>query len=228
MGSLGFENFETYPDQESKRVIEIANNGGAPDELQGTYSGNLLCDNARCLQRVAMLGDWRYWINEGDPKYGQFGAMYKIRQVHPPLRLIAVPDRAPDEVKSAISTASSAIWISPSLAANQLRQAVEDLLTAKRVRRTSIKATTGKRNRLNLHTRIREYAAKEPKIAEALEAVKWIGNSGSHDDKLTVAEVLVGAEILELALKSLYDKSDAQLLSKVRAINRTKGKVKTT
>jgi hypothetical protein len=60
-------------------------------------------------------------------------------------------------------------------------------------------------------------------VADALEAVKWIGNGGSHDDKLTATDVLDGAEILELAVKALYDRTEAELMSKVRSINKRRG-----
>jgi len=196
-------------------------------EIQGVFSGSLECDHQKCRVSLAMSGDWRRWINEGDPKYGTFGEMYRIRHINPPLQIMNVPNLAPERVKAAVVGAASVLWLSPSSAANLLRQAVEELLTIKKIRRTKT-TSRGRTVYRPLHERINEYRQVQPRVAAALEAVKWIGNGGSHDNTLTVTNVLVGAEIFELALKSLYDKSDAQLMAKVNAINKKKGRGKVT
>ena len=72
-----------------------------------------------------------------------------------------------------------------------------------------------------LHKRIDAWYTSHHAVADAIEAVKWIGNGGSHDDSLTVEDVLDGARILELAVKALYDKSEAKLMAKVKVINRS-------
>lgn len=226
VGTIGYDKVVTYPDQESMRLMdEETLYGGPRPEIQGAFSGSFECDNTKCSRRFAISGDWRSWINEGDPRLGDFGEMYQIRHITPPLKIMKVPSSAPTRVKAAITAASSVLWLSPSSAANQLRQAVEELLTTKKIRRTSTDKK-GKTSYRSLHSRIVEYRATDKEVAAALEAVKWIGNGGSHDNALSISDVLVGAEILELALKSLYDKSDALLMAKVKAINTTKGRGK--
>lgn len=169
-----------------------------------------------------MAGDWQLVFNEGDPSLGTFGNLYRVCFVSPPLLVFHAPSATPFAVKRAIESASQILWLSPSASANRLRQAVDVLLTAKKVRRTAV-TTKGKRTKFTLHQRIEVFRSTHPDVAEALEAVKWIGNDGSHDTRLTVADVLTGSEILELAVRSLYDESDALLKAKVNTINRSKG-----
>jgi len=65
-----------------------------------------------------------------------------------------------------------------------------------------------------------------PEVADVLEAAKWIGNSGSHNNELSAADVLSGAGYLGLALRRLYDRSDAELLAQIRAVNNRRGPVR--
>lgn len=112
--------------------------------------------------------------------------------------------------------------LNPDAAANQLRQAVESLLTARGERRyTTTKA--GKRKRLTTHERIESFRKREPQVSDVLEAVKWIGNAGSHDDALTVGQVAEGAGYLALALRLLYDRTEAALLASAQAVNKRRG-----
>lgn len=72
-----------------------------------------------------------------------------------------------------------------------------------------------------------EPKSRNPIAGETLEAVKWIGNQGSHTGSITASDVLAGAELLTHALKILYDETDKEVAKKVRLINRAKG-IRTT
>jgi uncharacterized protein DUF4145 len=54
--------------------------------------------------------------------------------------------------------------------------------------------SNGKRRRLSTHERITEFRKSEG-AADSLEAVKWIGNQGSHESALSATDVLDGAEL---------------------------------
>lgn len=213
-------------DNESTALAEQVHKGLiGPEELAGTFHGHLLCDNTSCAQTVSIAGDWQYVVNDGDhPEWGSFGDIYRIRYVNPPLQLIDVPAGTPEKVKDCITAASTVLWSSPSSAANQLRQVIEELLTARKIKRYAINKK--KRRRLiALDSRIAIFGSSggHPEVAETLLAVKWIGNNGSHDNSLNQQQVMVGAEILEAAIKALYDKTEVDLRAKVKAINKSKG-----
>lgn len=189
-------------------------------EEDGIFSALLICGSSQCRQPVAVGGVQTYRINEGDAEHGQFVEFFQAKTFYPPLVLLDPPARVPAPVVEAIDKASGVLWLSAGAAGNLLRQAVEALLTAKRVRKTSPK--NGRR--LDLHQRLDEYKKRDPEMADVLMAVKWIGNVGSHKDALSIDDVLLGAEILGLALHNLYDKRDAELLRSARRIVKSKGK----
>jgi Domain of unknown function (DUF4145) len=83
--------------------------------------------------------------------------------------------------------------------------------------------SNGKRRRIPTDIRIREFARYEDAVADTLEAVKWIGNQGSHESGLTATDVLDGADLLSYALKQLYDKSGEEMQRRIRAVNKRRG-----
>lgn len=216
------------PDRQSRDDIAAYHFRGPVDELSGQFTGRLRCDRVACEQEYAIGGDWAYSVNDVDPENGpQFINMYKVRYVAPTLPLFSPPPSVPEPVNKFLVEAASIVWSSPSGAANRLRQAVDQLLTERGVPRYTLRAPKGtppKRTRrsLTLHERITSFQAKSPAAAEALEAAKWIGNGGSHDGDLDVADVLNGVDFIALALRYLYDTTDTELMRKARSINKAR------
>lgn len=223
-GSLVLQETTCRPDVASKAHIELVKRGSEPpDELKGAFTGWLQCDNLGCGCIAAVAGDWTYeWAF--DEARGRDGLIdfFVLRYISPAPPVLQVPARTPAKVVASIALASAVLWMSPDLAATQLRLAVEDLLTARRVKRTVLTAKN-KRRRLSAQERLEIFAATHPEVVHALEAVKWIGNSGTHETGLTVSEVLIGAKLLEHALRRLYDASDASLVAEAKVINRRRG-----
>ncbi len=188
-----------------------------PLMVQGVFSGTLHCQNASCQELVAVAGRWITDVLEDpDPTDGMsYGEHLRIEYLNPAPPLIQVPEQCPDTVRAMVLSASTVLWLRPAAAANFLRSAVEYLLDAKRVRKTG-----ENRRRLSLHGRIVEFRASRPEEADVLEAVKWIGNEGSHGDGLTTEEVLEGADLLSWAIESLYDEEARAMRRRVRDINR--------
>jgi hypothetical protein len=157
-------------------------------------------------------------VDEHGHWYGAYESFYRVRYVEPPLAIVAVPSACPQEVAESIMAASRMLWMDSGGAANRLRTAVELLLNALGVRKTS-----SGRKRLTTHARIEALRSSRPEVAEVLEAVKWIGNSGSHPQQLTTQVVLEGAVLLEHALKLVYDSSSKDIARLAKKINRRRG-----
>ncbi len=213
-------------DPESEQLLaRIEAHLDGAGELKGTCAGTFRCTDSDCGGAVLISGDWSYDIDTDPDSYGTRWADYiRVRYVSPALPIFTPPAKTPKKVTAAITAASELLWINPNSAANHLRQAIEELLTHKRVKRTET-TRNNKRRRLSAHDRIELYRAADPAnadIADTLEAVKWIGNAGSHEATLTIAEVLEGAELLEHALKELYDPTNALRRARIMEINRRK------
>lgn len=181
------------------------------------------CTNPACGQWVVITGTYRVVINNGDPEYGQYGELLQLKTFDPSLPLLEVPAGVPDEVTEAIAAAAAKIiWLDPSSAANRLRTAVERVLDDQKVRKTRL-TKKNTRQRLTAHARIEEFKPKNLAASEAMMAVKWMGNDGTHYSGMTATDVLEGATVLQLALKAIYDKSGAETLKLIKAINKAKG-----
>jgi hypothetical protein len=152
---------------------------------------------------------------------GEYDAFLRLRFASPALMLVTLPPATPQPVADAVKAAAAALWLDPGAAANRLRLAVEELLTAQRVPRFSKSST--KRIRMSTHQRIATFRNKHADAADALEAVKWIGNEGSHAGELGVKDVLEGARILGFALRLIYDDEDQQIARRIRKVNKSRG-----
>jgi len=191
-----------------------------PDWENGFFHGILYCGRSACREKVIVSGEYRVTeIASWD-----YSPELRLRFAIPAFPLIIAPARTPEAVTEGIDAASRIVWTDPGGAANGLRRAVEAILDDQKVRKFQV--SNHKRRRLNTHQRIDLLEAKQPVAATSLEAVKWLGNEGSHSSTvLTSSHCIEGAEYLNHALRILYDKTDATLIKKARAINKAKGRV---
>jgi hypothetical protein len=147
--------------------------------------------------------------------------LYRLRFALPALKIILPPVGTPNPVTKAIDGAAAIIWADASAAANRLRFAIDELLTAYGMPR--YRNADGKRLSIPTDIRIKEFRSDEPGAADTLEAVKWVGNQGSHEAGLSATDVLDGADLLSHALKTLYDRSDEEMQRRIRAVNKRRG-----
>ena len=154
--------------------------------------------------------------------YGDYADWFMLRAATPGIRLVVTPETTPEEVHAAVREAAAVVWASPASAANALRRAVEEMLDHKRVRKTKV-TKKRKRVRLNTHERIEIFGQTEPSAALALEAVKWIGNEGSHSGGVSIQDVLDGAEVLAYALELVFGTKTKSIQRRIATINKQKG-----
>jgi Domain of unknown function (DUF4145) len=189
-GYLIPETFETLESPESMRLHD--DESWEPDWIRGTFHGSLKCVIPSC---------------------GEWAELFRLRIALPAFPILTPPSETAEQVKEAIHGASEVLWVDPSAAANRLRFAIETALTAIGMRRYTRK--NGKLIRISTHQRITEFKKRDLEAGEALEAVKWIGNSGSHGDSLTASDVLDGAEFLEYRFRLIYNKNDQGLRRRI-------------
>lgn len=181
-----------------------------PEWITGHFSVQAECGNRECRSIALVAGKMKVDtdVNENGHWYGQYETFYELKYCEPPLRLLAIPDMTPEDVKRAIAAASRVIWMDTPSAANRLRAAIEYLLSH-----------LGVAKRGSTHNRIERLATTRKDVATVLEAVKWVGNSGSHSGTLPLKDVLEGAALLERALELVYDDTKDQLDQLAREIN---------
>ena len=217
LGMLRAEPAHKHESTESRNAQGVV--GWDPDWVHGYFTSVLRCQRASCQEITVAMGRW--CVRENNNEFGQnFDDYFLLQMTVPPLPIMYIPDGCPAPVSGVVDSAAQVMWVDPSAAANRLRIAVEQLLDAHDIPRTKTEAT--KESPLNLHKRIDLLRATHPSAADLLEAVKWIGNQGSHEDTLRVSDVLEGAQLFERALAQMYDTTPAELQRRAAQINKAR------
>lgn len=196
-----------------------------PDWIDGSFEARLRCSAKGCKEITLVVGDMDVRpVKRGKSWHGEYGTRLTPRYFHPPLRVpIELASSIPPDAIEMISAAMAVIWVDPDAAANRLRSAIEVVLDDRGVRKTATKKNGG-RTRLTTHARVKIFGKKQADAGELLEAVKWIGNEGSHTAGLTGEQVFEGMELLAHALTLLYDRRPEELQRRAKQINRRKGR----
>lgn len=148
---------------------------------------------------------------------------FEAKFVCPSPDIIQVPVSCPKELKAELKSAFSLYWSDARACANRIRSCIELLLTEKGIRRFN--CNKGQRYKINLHDRIEFFKKKFQELGDALLAVKWIGNEGSHIGKLTKDDLCDAFEMLEHILDELFIKRKQKVAKLAKAINKKKGPI---
>lgn len=178
-------------------------------------SGFLECD--RCAEPVAFLA-----IVENLPS---LPPRYKPLHLMPAPAMLEIPEDASAEVRDGLRRAFALYWFDPSSSGNAIRTAIEALLDQAKIPRGRNDAQKHRRVPLSLHTRLQLYEKREPALGTPLMALKWLGNSGTHE-RLLHSDMLDAFELLDHTLAEIYRKHTKRIMRTAKAINRNKGPLK--
>ncbi len=186
----------------------------------------LACNNANCKEHVAVCGRTNH-VEDHDFEHQElnFARLFKPTFFYETPPVFPIPENCPVEIEQELKRAFALAWSDIESSANRLRSAIEALLDDCEVPKTT-KNKKERTKRLNLHERIDWFRTKNAKAAKSLEAVKWLGNVGSHAnlDNLTIDDLLDGFELFEHTIELVYV-GHAEHLSKIAdSINQHKGK----
>jgi len=189
------------------------------------YTAFLKCLNKDCQEVIISSGSGFVKEEFYDTREGGYYSLvnyFTPKFFYPPLHIFKIPKDTPKDVSEAIISSFSFIFSNQSAAANQIRIALECLLTHLKVNR--FKTVKRKRKRLNLHPRIGLLSSKYQKIIDVCLAIKWLGNAGSHcDDKMNFDDVFDGYDMLLFVLEELYDNKHEHVKKIAKSINEKKG-----
>jgi len=197
---------------------------GDPD-YDCVFAGVLQCSRQDCGEVVAVSGTSHF--DPGD-EHG-ITRYYLPKCFEPPLPIFKIPEKCPKVVAVEVNAAFALYWADPSACINCIRCAVERFLDHAKVPRFRIMTNkaTGKSRRgiIVLHERIELFKKTQPDIAKRLSAIKWLGNAGSHQRKVTKEDALQGFDILQWVLNKRFDPDDKHVAKLTSEINRRKGPV---
>lgn len=180
----------------------------------------LQCNLARCAEVISVSGELRVGEDDEGPPYDIFEPRFFSQG--PPI--FPIHTTYPDPIQILTKEAFFLFWIDTKSSANRIRATIEEILTDKSIQIAVSKLKLG--TRLPLHARIQLFKKKNAEAGELLEAIKWIGNAGSHanDADLDREALLDAFDILEHVLELLYVRKTAHIKRLARKITERKGR----
>ncbi len=187
--------------QTVKSIRAQPDEGWDPDSVEYSFSCWLKCAAPKCQGLVAVVGHGFEEAGWDDEHGTTWSPRFQPEFALPMPPLFPVPGGCPDSVASEVRSSFRSLWSDQSAAASRLRVAVENLLDEIGIsrRRRTAKGYEG----LTLHQRIEVLAKAQPTVAANLMAIKWLGNTGSHESSVALGDLLKAYEIMEHALDIL-------------------------
>ncbi|MBN8624688.1 MAG: DUF4145 domain-containing protein [Planctomycetes bacterium] len=198
---------------------------GASDpgtERGGLFAAVLECSRGSCKQIVAVCGEARGAATRAEG--WTLLREYTPRYFNPTPPIFQLPPECPDKVCEVIESAFALYWCDPRACVNRIRTAIETLLTEFGIARYKKPKSGSKRVRLSLHDRIELSRAKQPDLADSLMAIKWLGNIGTHELKITTDDALDGFVLLEHVLDEKYGQHRLQITRLAKKLIKRKGR----
>jgi hypothetical protein len=227
VGLLGATEVRQFPTTAAKREQD-GHPAWDPEWLEGYFTCVLRCQRPKCEEITIATGLWQVKATGyeaallSDDYSLMHSNFYRLQTTLPALPIMQVPKDCPEPIRKAIASAAGFLWADPGVAANRLRLAVEAILDVLDVPRTA-QNSKGEDYSPSVNQRIEILRRSNLEVANLLEAVKWIGNQGSHEDSLSAVDVLDGVEILERALVWIYDHSSSEIYRRAISINTKNG-----
>lgn len=213
---------ESFFKEERRNSRNHSHDDWDPEWIDYVYSCLLVCTNDQCKEVVASAGvgsvDWEDNDDFFRPKFFE-----------PHLLLFNIPCKCPESVSAPLRESFRLFFSGPRAAANNVRIAIEELLTELKVKRFDI--VKHKRKFINLDRRINLLPAKYAQVKDHILAIKWLGNAGSHGHAngkgaISMDDVIVSYELTEHILNEIYAHKTQRLDALAKMVNQKKGPVK--
>ena len=167
---------------------------GEYEDILLVFSCLLKCERTRCGTVVAVSGSGGVHQNHGEDGDEPHYELFHARHFTPALPAFTVPPNCPQNVAQPVVQSFGLFLNAPGSAANAIRIALEELMTA-----------LGVPPMRSLHSRIGALPEKYSEHKAALMAIKWLGNAGSHElDSVSVFDIDQAYRIIEFVLSKIY------------------------
>jgi hypothetical protein len=176
---------------------------------------------SHCEEAISCCGVGGYAQEERQDDEGDWIVDYEV--FFPPMyfsramKIFQPPHRTPGSVKECLFRSFNVFFCDVSAAGNHVRQCAEEILAHAGI------APKGAKGRfLSLEKRIESYKAIDPENAERVSALRWIGNFGSHPERLTKDDLFDAYDILDVLLEDLYVGHQKSVRARVEKINQAR------
>jgi hypothetical protein len=194
---------------------KIAERNGefSPLDVRYRFILFLKCAVPNCGQVVSAHGDAEMherdnWSRDED----RFCHALSPKGMHPAPPLATIPPETPRRVADELKVAFSLFWVDLGSCANRLRISVERILD-------EFDLPVG-----NLASRIQAFKKADPEHAATFDALRHVGNVGSHEGDVSRETILDAFEIYQDALAELYGKRTVRIDALKQKIIAAKGR----
>lgn len=193
-----------------------------PDWIEYVFTAWAQCTHPSCKQEFAIAGTGGVapqYVSEDDWGYEDY---FAPKICYPMPDIFKFPVKCPDDVKEELRAAFSIFWSNKAACAGRLRVSLECLMNHIGIPKRK-RGSNGKFSDLSLHARIDAFAKSEPAIGSQLMALKWIGNTGSHDSNVSTNDLLDSFEIMEHALAEIIGGHSARVAALAKKLTKKHG-----
>lgn len=196
---------------------------GEPESTLYTFSAWLKCSYGDCGEEVVVVGNGTVNRFERMNEVGEEQEEYRT-SFHP-LFCWPMPDmfelvkKCPPEVQAELRAGFRLFWSDQAASAGRVRVSLERLMDHCGIPKRH-KKDNGKYSTLRLHDRIKKFSKANPEVGEKLMALKWLGNTASHQGSVSGDDLLDGFEVLEYSIVELFDQRPARVAELARLLKR--------
>jgi hypothetical protein len=187
----------------------------------------LKCSQPDCGEQVALTGKGTlefplYGLNdEGEPEGDPIEHLTPLFCLPMP-DIFQLPEKCPTEVKAELRAGFRLFWSDQAASAGRVRISLEGLMDHFHVPKTYVNRK-GEDRDFTLHQRIERFATPDAVLKDKLMALKWLGNTASHQGTVTGDDLLDAFEILEYLLAELFDDRSARVADLARQLTKKHG-----
>ena len=190
----------------------------------GTIAGQLKCNHPDCAEITSFIGQTKFFTDCYDDENGR-EIEFPEKRIYfkyfvPPIHIIELKKEYPKELKEILLESFSLYFSSYSACINTLRILLEKLCELH-----GIKSTTNNCGYKKLGNKLKELKF-DYKVKDLLEAIKWIGNDGSHSLEVIKKDDLdLTYRFIKKVLDEIYPSQtdDEELNILAKEINDNKG-----
>lgn len=185
--------------------------GWDPEWESERFSLIFMCDETACGETCFAIGE-TVVVEESLPEVDRYTYSRHLRPhaFFPSLCLFRIPEGVPYNISLEIKKSFALYWTDLNAAANRLRASVEKILKHQESLAEAQQLRSLSKPK-KLITLIKQFGTDNAKNSEALNALRMIGNLGSHGSEVHREPLLNAYEMYEASLAELYGKRNKQL-----------------
>ncbi|MGO8502804.1 DUF4145 domain-containing protein [Rhizobium leguminosarum] len=190
------------------------------------FSAFIKCDVASCGEVSVVAGGTEDIEAYDDEQRIILATLLHPSFIQPAPHIIHVSKNLDLATRTHLLKAFELYWVDLDASANRIRSCVESLLDSLKVPKFNKPARGKKRAKLVLAVRIQRFDSKRPGHKTVLDALRWVGNVGSHEGSIARETLLDGFDLLEFILGELIDNKTANRSALAKRLTEAKGKPK--